>query len=228
MSKIKNFLTIVDKKASGSGEPASYISDTDPNASASAQLMNQLRDFIVTPSAQMAETRYMEILNVIEDHRNATERRLEKVDRHLTEAADKATVMTFNIESHDEEIRMLRQQVADELQAMREQQKSFMDEMLHSLEHNSRRLFDELSRRAEEFETATHNELRNMSSSLAGHISREDQRWDEERRISSEMMEQLVLQWRSERENGRREDMENLASSMMDIGRRLMSPQPHA
>ncbi len=229
MPKAKNFLSIVDGSNNRSAESANFAPDTGQGNNASVQLINQLRDFIVAPSIQMNEMRFIEMLNVMEDHRSATERRFDKVERHLTEAADKATVMTFNIENHDEEIKALRQKVTDELHSMRAQQQHFMEEMRHMLDHSSRQLFDELSKRAGEFEAKTHAELRNMSDSLAGHVSNVGLRLEEERHNTAEMLGQITAQWRAERESERREDLEKLASSMMDIGRRLMAPpQPHA
>jgi hypothetical protein len=228
MSKVKNFLTGADRRDSSHDEPANFGPGSGNGAISSEQFIDQLREIILAPSAQMAERRFIEMLNVIEDHKAAAERRLDKVDRHLTDSADKATIMAFNIEGHDEDIRVLRQQVGDELQAMRAEQTNLLTEIRQSLDHGSRQFFADMTKRAEDFETAIRNEVYNLSNSLMGHVAQEDRRWEEERQNSAEMMEQLITQWRSERENVRRQDMESLAGSMMDIGRRLMSAQPHA
>ena len=228
MSKIRNFLTIVDKKDNSSGDSGSHDLPSGGQATPSEQLIGHLREIIVAPTAQMTEMRFIDMLNVIEDHRTAAEHRLDKVDRHLTEAADRATVMTFNIENHEEEIRLLRQHVGDELHAIRAEPASIIDGLRLSLDQSSAQIFGELTRRAEHFENAVREEVRSLSASLAGHLAENDRRWEEQRQNMTETLEQLIAQWRSERDNGRRQDMENLAGSMMDIGRRLMSAQPNA
>jgi hypothetical protein len=228
ISKVKSFLTSIDRKDPPPKKPMDFIAGSENQAANAEQLMRQLRDIILAPSAQVTELRFTDMLNNFEEQKKNAERRFEKVDRHLAEAADRATIMTVNLEEHDEDIKALRQHVEGELMAMRAEQKSVMAELRTVLDQSSRAFFEEMTKRSQEFEIAIRNEVLNLSSSLVVHVSEEDKRWEEERQNSTEMLESLIAQWRAERENNRRQDMENLAGSMMDMGRRLMTAQPHA
>jgi hypothetical protein len=228
MSKVKSFLASMDRKDAPPKKANEFVASADTQAASAEQLMRQLCDIIMGPQAKMTESRFLETLNILEEQKKTTERRMDKVDRHLAEAADKATIMTLNIEGHDEDIRAIRQRIDSELQVMRDEQKSVMAEMRQGLDLRSRTFFDELTKRSQEFEMIIRSEVAKLSNALAVHVAEEDKRWAEERQTSAEILDQMITELRSERENNRRHDMEQLAGSMMDMGRRLMGGQQHA
>jgi hypothetical protein len=46
---------------------------------------------------------------------------------------------------------------------------------------------------------------------------------EKERDDSARILDQRIAQWRAEMEDDRREDMDNVATSLMEIGQRMMA-----
>ena len=65
--------------------------------------------------------------------------------------------------------------------------------------------------------------LQDLARSLAQHVSDNDVKRQADREQSMTSLEQRIAQWRAEIDDTRRDDMQEVASSMMNIGQRLMT-----
>ncbi len=74
-----------------------------------------------------------------------------------------------------------------------------------------------------ESDNATRQGLGELSGMFEHHLNDEDERWERQRHHSMSTLEQRISQWRAEIDDSRRQDIADVAHSMVDIGNRLMA-----
>lgn len=188
-------------------------------------LLGQLRDIIIGPQVRLSEARFDEMLDILEEQKTKSDRRLEFVEQHLNDATQHVNRITHVLEGQDDEISFLKKKFDEQIQALRDAQQAMFAELRSELDRGMTELTETVGKRMEGTEIDLRSEMLELSGTLVRHVEHSEKRWNDERDHSLKTLEQRIAQWRAEIDDTRRGDMENLATSMMDIGRRLMALQ---
>ncbi|MDE2384440.1 MAG: hypothetical protein KGO53_07465 [Alphaproteobacteria bacterium] len=186
-------------------------------------LMGQLRDIITGPQARLSEARFEEMLDILEEQKDAATARLDVLEENLGEAVHNASRMTGLLEDQQHDIFALTRKLDDTLKHLRDEQDAALDKLRADLQLGMEMMSDSFKGQVEALEMNMRGGLLDLSSSLVVHIAEEDKRWDRERESARLTLDQRIAQWRAEMEDGRREDREEIANSMVDIGQRLLA-----
>ena len=188
-------------------------------------LMGQLRDIIMGPQVRLNEARFDEMLDILEEQKSGQDRRLDFAEQHLRDSTAHVTRITSVLEGQDEEISFLKKKFDDQMQALRTEQTDFFQELRDTMDKSMDDLTESLKMRMEGIEIDLRGEVLELSGMFVKHVENDELRWEDERNHSLKTLEQRIAQWRAEIEDTRRSDMESLATSMMEVGRRLMALQ---
>lgn len=213
--------------ANGSSARSIRMRDATRETAPLENLMGQLRDIIVGPQSRLNEARFEEMLDILEEQKLSGDNRLDQLKLSLAEAVDHLVQMEGRLEEQNGEISELRKALEQQAQAMHEEQTVLLPELRNGFEKRLSVLSEVLEKRTVDFETSVRGDLVQLSSSLSRHFSDQDKKWVEERNSTLLTLEQRIAQWRAELADERREDMDQLGSSMVDLGRRILALQNH-
>jgi hypothetical protein len=205
--------------------PGRRLREALKEAVPSDSLMGQLRDIIIGPQVRLSEARFEEMLDILEEEKTKSGRRLHFVEQHLNDATEHVTRITHVLEGQDAEISFLKKKFDEQIEALREEQRAMMTELRLAVNKTMDDLTQTVGKRMENTELDLRSEMLELSGTLVRHVENSEKRWNDERTHSLNTLEQRIAQWRAEIDDTRRGDMEKLASSMMDVGRRLMALQ---
>ncbi|MBG1231352.1 hypothetical protein [Aestuariivirga litoralis] len=184
--------------------------------------MGQLRDIILGPQVRLNEARFEEMLDILEEQKLGNERRLDFVEQHLADSTQHVTRITSVLEGQDEELSFLKQKFDGQMQTLRDEQRQLVQELRDDFGKSIDEIRESLNKRMQGTEIDLRSEMLELSGTFVRVVEQNEERWDKERTHSLATLEQRIAQWRAELDDTRRSDMENLAASMMDVGRRLM------
>ncbi len=205
--------------------PSKRLRDALKETVPTESLMGQLRDIIMGPQVRLNEAQFDEMLDILEEQKVGNDQRLDFVEQHLGEATEHVTHITSVLEAQDEEISFVKRKLDEQVQALRDEQRELFKELRADIGKSMDELTETLKKRMQGIEVDLRGELLELSGSFVRHVDQDDKRWEDERGHSLATLEQRIAQWRAELDDTRRGDMQNLATSMMDIGRRLMALQ---
>jgi len=237
LSKVISFLSGHDKSEAPQQKPMAIAIAVDPpepinrlrnamrETAPAESLMGQLRDIIVGPQTRLSEARFEELLDILDEQKCAATMRFEQVEKHLGETVENTTQITTLLEGQDAEIGQLKLRIDTQVQDLREEQRQALREMRVGLDLNMEALAESLKSRMQQIEITLRSEVLDLTGTVVLHIDDEDRRWEAERGHSLAALEKRIAQWRAELDDGRRNDMQTVANSMMDIGRRLLALQ---
>ncbi len=198
---------------------AAFASEVDT----AAKLIDQLRDIIVGPQTRLNEARFGEMIDILaeqNDHNDSKfsviERGVEEMSRDLKSAMElfdrqykHLGEMSAMLEREMENIGKVQSEASDKL-------RSEFSEEIGKLTHALRSQVDVV-------DNSLRQDIGELGQSFQAHVADEPVKWETERRNSYVAIEQRIAQWRAEIEDTRKQDMADVANSMMDIGRRLMA-----
>jgi hypothetical protein len=166
------------------------------------QLVAQLRQMFTAPLERLSEARFDEMLDILDEQRAATDDELNSLGRRVVGLNARLE------EDHD----LLSEVFTEELAKSRLELEQKIDKLSASL----RGALDEMDQKLR-------GSLRELSASFAAHVADDEEQREEDRQNSMRALEQRIAQWRAEIDDARRSDLEEVASSMTDIGQRLMA-----
>lgn len=201
ISKVVSFLS-----GSGPAEITSHASDRIRLARAEQvpleQLVMQMRQMFTAPHERLCEARFDEMLDILDEQKSSTNDELDSLGRQII------TLNTRLDENHS----LLSEVFSEALTKARDELELKIGTMSASL----RQELDDLGKRLQD-------SLQGLAKSLAQHVSDNDAKRQLDREHSTVTLEQRIAQWRAEIDDTRRDDMQEVASSMMHIGQRLMT-----
>lgn len=166
------------------------------------QMVLQLRQMFTAPHERLCEARFDEVLDILDEQKSATEDELDSIGRRI---------ITLNTRL-DNDHNLLSEVFGDALTKSR----SELEVKLDALSTSLRKSMGELEQRLKDG-------LQDVTRSLAQHVSDNDAKRKVDREGTLMTLEQRIAQWRAEIDDTRRDDMQEVASSMVDIGQRLMA-----
>jgi low affinity Fe/Cu permease len=237
VSKFKSFLSSVNTLesvpnqvvelpvAAGKRAAPDRIRDATCETLTAEQIVRQLREMIVGPDVRLTEARFIEMLDILDEQKQGANQRFERFEAHLAEALANANTMTTVLEGQDSQLAAMNQRIDEQVQAIREEHKGVLADLRQGIEHSTESLFERFASRVVGFENKLRGEFKSLSTSFANHAVEQDKKWETERHHSLATLEQRIAQWRAELADERRQDMQQVANSVMDIGRRLLALQ---
>ena len=166
------------------------------------QLVSQLRQMFTAPHERLCEARFDEMLDILGEQKAATDGELDSLGRRV-----------LSLGTRLEEDHQILSELFSEALA---KTKGELEEKIDMVADRLRSAIDEQNHRLRE-------SLHELSMSFTTHIVEEETRRDEDRGHVMSALEQRIAQWRAEINDTRRYDMQEVATSMMDIGQRLMA-----
>ncbi len=201
LSKVVSFLSssgLTDHKAG----PALRVREASKEQVPLEQLVLQMRQAFTAPHERLCEARFEEMLDILDEQKSSTNDELDSLGRR---------VITLNTRL-DENHNLLSEVFSDALAKSRDE----LEQKIGNLSAALRQELEELGKRLQE-------SLQGLAKSLAQHVSDNDAKRQVDREHSMVTLEQRIAQWRAEIDDTRRDDMQEVASSMMHIGQRLMT-----
>jgi hypothetical protein len=98
-----------------------------------------------------------------------------------------------------------------------------ISELRSDFELKMQMIADTMQECLKELELDTRREIVELSSTLVAHVSTEETRWEKERGNSMLTLEQRIAQWRAEIEDDRKQDMDEMATSLMELGQKMIA-----
>lgn len=201
ISKVVSFLS-----KSGSGPITERTSDRVRQAMAEPvpldQLVSQLRQMFTAPHERLCEARFDEMLDILGEQKAATDDELESLGRRVLSLGTRL----------EEDHTLLSEVFSEALAKAKDELETKIDGVA-----------DRLRSAVEDMNQKLRASLHELSTSFTAHVVEDEARRDEDRSHVMSALEQRIAQWRAEIDDTRRDDMQEVATSMMDIGQRLMA-----
>jgi hypothetical protein len=186
-------------------------------------MLLQLREIIVGPYERLSEARFEEMLEIMSEQQDENENRFQTIETDVGEIKVASARMEKLFSTFDLRVDDLAIQVDEKTREVHEAYGKAIHELKGDFALKMEMIAGTLQQCLKDLELETRKELLELSSTLMAHVTDEDKRLLEERDNSSRILDQRIAQWRAEMEDDRREDMDNVASSLMEIGQRMLA-----
>jgi hypothetical protein len=188
-----------------------------------AKLIDQLRDIIVGPQTRLNEARFGEMIDILAEQNDHNDSKFSAVERGIEEMSrDLKSAM----ELFDRQYKHLGEMSAmleREMENIGKVQSDASDKLRTEFSEEIGKLTDALRSQVDGMDHSLRRDIGDLSQNFQTHVEEEPVKWETERRNSYVAIEQRIAQWRAEIDDTRKQDMADVANSMMDIGRRLMA-----
>lgn len=199
------------------------VRDAVLDKEASEKLVAQLREIIVGPHQRLCEARFAEVLDIMSEQKDEADTRFATIETDISQMKASASRMEALFKTFDFRFEALSDKVDDETHVLQEAYSEAVEKLRGDFELRMQIISDTLQRAIKDLETDMRHGLLDLSGSFVAHIADEDKKFEKERERSLTTLEQRIAQWRAEVEDDRREDMQDVAASLVDIGQRLMA-----
>jgi hypothetical protein len=186
-------------------------------------MLLQLREIIVGPYERLSEARFEEMLEIMSEQQDENENRFQTIETDVGEIKVASARMEKLFSTFDLRVDDLAIKVDEKTREVHEAYGKAIHELKGDFALKMEMIAGTLQQCLKDLELETRKELLELSSTLMAHVTEEDKRLLEERDNSSRILDQRIAQWRAEMEDDRREDMDNVASSLMEIGQRMLA-----
>jgi hypothetical protein len=187
------------------------------------EMLLQLREIIVGPYERLSEARFEEMLDIMSEQQDENENRFRAIETDVGEIKVASARMEKLFSTFDLKVDDLAFKVDEKTREVHEAYGKAIHELKSDFALKMEMIAGTLQQCLKDLELETRKELLELSSTLMAHVSEEDKRMEKERDDSARILDQRIAQWRAEMEDDRREDMDNVATSLMEIGQRMMA-----
>lgn len=176
------------------------------------ELVLNLRKAFISQHEQVTEARFEEMIDIVSDQKSEVDDRFNSVAVSLNNIKDQQLDLEGAI---DARLAKLHQELSEEIKTvLKSQQES---------ESRTTAAFNNLEKSFEDFSSKSKDSWKSLTDVVSTHIEQDKKDWDASKDYTLSIIEQRIAQWRAEIEDTRREDMNYVANSMVDIGHRLMA-----
>jgi F0F1-type ATP synthase membrane subunit b/b' len=210
-----------DNKASD--RTASRVREASVEEAPLDQLMLQLRKIVAGPTERVFEARMEEMLDILDEQIETVDFRMDKITGRVEDVANVTEGFAKGMRLFDGRLAAMSEEMS---QGSRKLEEAFSLQLAKShddLEDKIVSMGDMLRSAMHDLETKVRANLDEMSHTLSDHIVSDETRIERDRENVLSSVEQRIAQWRAEIEDMRSTDREEVASSIMDIGQRLLA-----
>ncbi len=209
------------KRPGAPSNPGVRISEARMTTEHAEEVLSKLRDLLMGPTQKVAEARYGEMIDILEEQDQAQQQNFTMLTSQIAELASGVSKLKSAFTElqnlydksnarHDQQMAELREHVERALSAHAEDMNTRFTALsettfqtLNTTLTSARRDLEQLSATVEDHKAATTKGLETLKTS------------------SLTQMDQRLAQWRAEREDERVDDLKAVANSFLDIGQRL-------
>ena len=199
------------------------VRDSVLDKESNEKLIAQLREIIVGPHQKLCEARFAEVLDIMAEQKDEADERFEVIENDISQMKSSAARMEALFKTFDFRFEALNGRIDDETKVLQEAYTEAVGQLRGDFELRMQIISDTLQTALKDLETDMRHGLLDLSGSFVAHMADEDKKWEKERAHSLTTLEQRIAQWRAEVDDDRRQDMDDVAASLMDIGQRLMA-----
>ena len=186
-------------------------------------MLGQLREIIIGPHERLCEARFEEMLDILSEQQDANEVRFVGIEDELAVVKAASTRMEKLFNTFDLKIEDLEFKVDDKAREVHEAYGKAITELKGDFSIKLEMIANTLKDCLKDLELDTRKELLELSSTLMAHVTGEEKRWDSQRDETSRILEQRIAQWRAEIEDDRKQDMDQVAVSLVEMGQRMLA-----
>jgi hypothetical protein len=185
-------------------------------------LLGHIRELIVGPTQRLGEARFEELLDILAEQDASNKVKMQALRGEVTENAAGSRRLGELCLAMNDRIG----QVDAKVGAGREASKAELEAALMAINEQIEKKCEELEAKTNERIAAsareTRREIEALSAALGAHVARTEEMFVQAREVSFASIEQRIAQWRAEIADERRQDMEQMTESLVDIGQRLI------
>lgn len=230
LSEVIALLPQRDKKSAarqeapnGGGGMASRVRDAMQEVHAGDRILGQIRELIAGPALRLGEARLDEMLDILSEQETAAKERFDDLDAEIGNLRTSSTEIRDFCSSLGQKLERLSQTIAAEHEATEASLQMALSSMRIDFEARIAALRDDLRASIQAVADGSSEQIERLSDALNSHVSDTASRFDSLHDDSLDAMEKRIAQWRAEIEDDRRNDMEEVARSLVEIGQRLTS-----
>jgi uncharacterized coiled-coil DUF342 family protein len=185
-------------------------------------VLTQLRDLLVGPHQRLSEARFEELLDILDEQDTFNRGKFAQIEAGLDDVSAEAADLRDKYDTLSNRIEALVQQAEAEKAATRLAFEEAMGKLRDEFDVKVKILSSTLRESLQDTEDETQRAIRELSASV--NTSRNESRslFERAQSASLDSLEQRIAQWRAEIEDERAEDMEKVAASLVDIGKKLL------
>jgi hypothetical protein len=184
------------------------------------QMLLQLRQIIVGPTERVSAARLDEMVDMLAEQRSLSDQRIDAMASTAEAMAQRTARLEGGLVNLD---RAVSDRISEESKLLRESLADVLVKTCNELETRVTQVSQTLHSALQELRAKVGDDMQDLQNSLSAHIQQDAQERKRDREYSMTAVEQRIAKWRAEIEDMRRGDMQEVATSMMDIGQRLMA-----
>jgi hypothetical protein len=187
------------------------------------ELVANLRKMFVGKHEQLCEARFEEMVDILAEHKAEADSRFETLAKSVLHLKDDQRGIDESLHTMNEKIGTTSQKLTEEFKALKKYCDDALVKSRQELEFKIQAASESHQDAIDDLSLNAKRGLLELSGVFFAHVAEDEKKWERERDNSHSMLEQRIAQWRAEIEDSRRHDMHEVASSMVDIGQRLMA-----
>jgi len=196
--------------------------------SGSEALLNHLRELVVGPHQRLSEARFEELLDILEEQDDFTRMKLFEIEAGLDDVTSEAVDLRQRYDALTSKIDALVQRSDAERTATRNAFDDAVAKLRNEFDVKVGILAETLKDSLAETEMDIQRELNSLTATVSSNKSESRVLFEQVQTSSLTSLETRIAQWRAEIEDDRKEDMEEVAASLMEIGKRLLKQPPQS
>ena len=186
------------------------------------ELLNHLRDLVVGPHQRLSEARVEELLDILEEQDDFNRTKLIEIEAGLDDVTSETVDLRQRYDALTGKIEALVQRSDAEKIATRAAFDDAVAKLRDEFDVKVGILAETLKDSLAETETDIQRELTSLSAVVSSNKVESRGLFEQAQTSSLTSLEARIAQWRAEIDDDRKEDMEEVAASLMEIGKRLL------
>lgn len=181
-------------------------------------LLTHIRELIVGPTQRLGEARFEELLDILAEQDANVKLKLHTLGGEVRDTATTSRRLGELCLAMNERLGV----VDTKIDATREASNAEIEAALMAINEQIDKKFEELEAKMDERLSAdardTRREIEALTAALDTHVTRTEDMFVQAREVSFASIEQRIAQWRAEIADERRQDMDQMTESLVDIG----------
>jgi hypothetical protein len=187
------------------------------------EMLVQLREIIVGPHERLCEARFEELIDIVAEVQGSNEGRFLSIESEIDDIKAASNRMERIFDVFDTRMDKLEETVDVKTREVHTAYGQAIAELRGDFSVKLQMINEELRKSLKDLEMETRKEVLELSSTLIAHVSTENTRWEEERANNNLTLQQRIAQWRAEMDDEHRAEMDSLASSLVEMGQKLLT-----
>lgn len=193
--------------------------DTQSNES----FLNQLREMVAGPFQRVSEARFVEVLEIVADQDDYAKGKISAIEARLAELANESSLTRTRTVEIIDMIESLVTKIARDKEQSEHAFSASLRQLRDEFESRASSISDGLEKTFKQSETDMRRAVIGLSDRVQANHGETLHLIEQASASSAKSLEARIAQWRAEIDDYRRQDMGEVASSLMEIGNRLLS-----